>query len=220
VQGVWGYSPLKTAAAYLPFVPAVLATTALTQQGVNRIGPRPLLIAGSAVAAAGMFWASRLTEHSTFAGGMLGPELLLGAGLGPLFVLIFLIGLIKVDNKDTGVASGLVNIGQQVGGAIGLAIVGTVAWSAVASTRQSAVAAAAAAQAGAHPSAAQAAALQAQIDHHAMATGFSQGYLVSAGVLLLSLVIALFMMRVSRADLSGPGPAPEPAGDASAPGPA
>ena len=71
----------------------------------------------------------------------LGPELLAGAGLGPLFVLIFLVGLIKVDNNDTGVASGLVNVGQQVGGAIGLAIVGTVAWSAVASTRRSAAAA-------------------------------------------------------------------------------
>ena len=65
----------------------------------------------------------------------LGPELLAGAGLGPLFVLIFLVGLIKVDNNDTGVASGPVNVGQQVGGAIGLAIVGTVAWGAVASTR-------------------------------------------------------------------------------------
>src|SRR5262249_47113312 len=116
-----------------------------------------------------------------------------------------------------GVASGLVNVGQQVGGAIGLAIVGTVAWSAVASNRQSATAAAAAAaQAGAHPSAAQAAAVQAQIYHHALAAGFPQGYLVSAGAPVLSLVIALFVMRVSRADLSGAGPAPEPAGHASA----
>jgi EmrB/QacA subfamily drug resistance transporter len=217
VQGVWGYSPLKTAAAYLPFVPAVLATTAVTQQGLNRIGPRPLLIVGSAVAAGGMFWLSRLTEHSTFAGGMLGPELLLGAGLGPLFVLIFLVGLTKVNPGDTGVASSLVNVGQQVGGSIGLAIVGTVAWSAVFSNQRSAaVAAAAAARAGAHPSAAQTAALKAQIYHHALATGFSRGYLVSAGVLVLSLVIALFMMRVSRADLSGADPALEPAGDASA----
>ena len=142
----------------------------------------------------------------------------MGAGLGPLFVLIFLIGLIKVATGDTGVASSLVNVGQQVGGAIGLAIVGTVAWSAVASTRQSATAAAAAAaQAGAHPSAAQAAALQAQIYQHALATGFSRGYLVSAGILALIPVIALFVMRVSRADLSGAEPAPEPAGDASSP---
>src|SRR5215813_3711249 len=204
VQEVWGYSPLKTAAAYLPFVPAVLATTAGTQQGVNRIGPRPLLVAGSAVAAGGMFWASRLTEHSTYAGAMLGPELLLGAGLGPLFVLIFLVGLTKVNPGDTGVASGLVNIGQQAGGSIGLAVIGTVAFTVVAGSLQSAkAAAAAAAKAGAHPSAAQAAALRTQAYHHALATGFSQGYLVSAGVLVLPVIIALFMMRVSRQDLSG-----------------
>jgi hypothetical protein len=218
VQDVWGYSALRTAAAYLPFVPAVLVTTAVAQQAVSRVGARPLLIAGSAIAAGGMVWLSRLTVHSTFAGGMLAPELLLGAGLGLLFVPIPLVGLTKVSTGDTGVASGLVNVGQQVGGAIGLAVTGTVAWSAVASTRRSAAAAAAAAaQAGAHPSAAQAAALSAQIHHYALATGFSRGYLVSAGILALIPIIALFVMRVSRADLSGASPEPAPAGDASSP---
>jgi len=78
-----------------------------------------------------------------------------------------------VNTGDTGAASSLINVGQQVGGSIGLAVVGTVAWSAVAdSLRSQAAAAAAAAKAGAHPSAAQAAALQAQIYHHALATGF------------------------------------------------
>ena len=129
-----------------------------------------------------------------------------------------LVGLTKVNPGDTGVASSLVNVGQQVGGAIGLAIVGTVAWSAVASNlRSAAAAAAAAAQAGAHPTAAQAAALQAQIHHHALATGFSKGYLVSAGILALIPVIALFVMRVSRADLSGAEPVRVPAGDVSSP---
>ena len=218
IQDVWGYSALRTGVAYLPFVPVLLATTVLTQQAVTRTGARPLLAAGAATAAGGMFWLSRITEHSTFAGGMLGPELLLGAGLGPPFVLIFLAGLTKVRDNDAGVASSMVNVGQQVGGAIGLAIVGTVAWSAVASNlRSAAAAAAAAAQAGAHPSAAQAAALQAQIYHYALAAGSSRGDLVSAAILALILVIALFVMRVSRADLSGPGPAPEPAGDVSAP---
>ena len=75
-----------------------------------------------------------------------------------------------------------------------------------------------AAQAGAHLSDAQAAAQKAQIYHHALAAGFSRGYLVSAGMLALIPIIALFMMRVSRAGLSGAGPAP--VGDASAPGPA
>ena len=143
IQEVWGYSALKTGVAYLPFVPVMLAATVAAQQGVTRVGARPLLIAGSALGAGAMFWLSRITEHSTFAGGMLGPEMVLGAALGLLFVLIFLVGLTKVSNNDTGVASSLVNVGQQVGGSIGLAVLGTVAWSAVASSLRSQAAAAA-----------------------------------------------------------------------------
>jgi EmrB/QacA subfamily drug resistance transporter len=217
IQDVWGYSPLRTGVAYLPFVPVVLAATVVTQQAVTRIGARPLLIAGSALGAGGMFWLSRITEHSTFAGGMLGPELVLGAGLGPLFVLIFLVGLTKVRNDDAGVASSLVNVGQQVGGSIGLAVVGTVAWSAVAGSLRSQ--AAAAARAGAHATGARAAA--AQMYNHALATGFSRGYLVSAGILALAVIIALTMIRVRRQDLSGTGAEPmAPAGDASSSNPA
>ena len=168
---------------------------------MSRVGARPLLIAGSAAAAGGMFWLSRLTEHSTFAGGFLGPELLIGAGLGPLFVVISLVGLHKVNTGDTGVASSLVNVGQQVGGSIGLAVVGTVAWSAVASSLRSH--AAEVAKAGLHPTGPRAAQLHSQAYHHAVATGFSRGYLVSAGILGLILIIAVFMMRISTADLSG-----------------
>jgi EmrB/QacA subfamily drug resistance transporter len=202
IQDVLGYSALKTGVAYLPFVPPILVTTVLTQRAVTRVGPRPLLVAGSAAAAGAMFWLSRLSEHSTFAGGVLGPELLLAAGLGPLFVLVNLVGLTKVENNDTGVASSLVQVGQQVGGSIGLAIVGTVAWSAVASSVRSQTAAVA--RAGVHLSTAGAAA-QARIYHHALATGFSRGYLVSAGVMALAMVIALVVIRVGRGDMSGAG---------------
>ena len=219
IQEVWGYSALRTGLAYLPYVPAILVMTVVAQRAVSRIGARPLLIAGSALAAGGMVWLSRITEHSTYAGGMLGPALLLGAGLGLLFVPMSLVILNKVNTSDTGAASSLNNVGLQVGGSIGLAVVGTVAWSAVASSlRSQAAAAPAAAKAGAHRSAAQAAALQARMYHHALATGFSRGYLVSAGVLALILIIALFMMRVTRQDLSGAGQ--EPAGDTSSPNPA
>jgi predicted MFS family arabinose efflux permease len=215
IQDVWGYSPLKTGLAYLPFVPVVLVTTVVAQQGVTRIGARPLLAAGAAIAAGGMFWLSRITEHSSFAGGMLGPELVLGAGLGLLFVLVFLVGLTKVSDNDTGVAASLVNAGQQVGGSIGLAIVGTVAWSAVASSMRSQ--AAAAARAGVHATGARAAALQTRMYDHALATGFSRGYLVSAGVMVLAAIIALAVIRIKRQDLSGADPASEPTGDASSP---
>jgi EmrB/QacA subfamily drug resistance transporter len=206
IQDVWGYSALKTGLAYLPFVPLTLVATVLGQQGVTRVGARPLLIAGSAIAAGGMFWLSRITEHSTFAGGMLGPEMVLGAGLGLLFVVVFLVGLTKVSNNDVGVASSLVNVGQQVGGSIGLAIVGTVAWSAVASSLRSQ--AAAAARAGVHATGA----LQTQMYHHALATGFARGYLVSASVLVLAVIIALAVIRVRRQDLSGADPMSEPTG--------
>jgi hypothetical protein len=120
-----------------------------------------------------------------------------------------------VRNDDTGVASSLVNVGQQVGGSIGLAVVGTVAWSAVASSLRSH--AAAAARAGVHVTGTRAAAAQTQIYHHALATGFSRGYLVSAGVLALAAIIALAVMRVTRQDLSGADPMPEPAADTTQP---
>jgi EmrB/QacA subfamily drug resistance transporter len=212
IQDAWGYSPLKAGVAYLPFIPAILAATVVTQQAVTRIGARPLLIAGGAVSAGAMFWLSRITEHSTFASGMLGPELLLGAGLGPIFVLTSLVGLTKVSDNDTGVASSLVNVGLEVGGSIGLAVVGTVAWSAVASSLRSQ--AAAAARAGVHATGARAAAAQAQIYHHALATGFSRGYLVSAGVLALAAILAATMIRVSRQDLSDRNPMPARPGGA------
>jgi len=211
IQDVLGYSALKTGVAYLPWVPAVLVTTVVAQQAVTRVGARPLLAAGALISAGGMLWLSRITEHSTFAGGVLGPELVLGAGLGLLFVLIFLVGLFRVSDNDAGVASGLVNVGQQVGGSIGLAVVGTVAWSAVASSVRSQ--AAAAARAGVHVSAA----LRTQMYDHALATGFSRGYLVSAGVLALAVIIALAVMRIRRQDLSGVDPMPEAAGDTTSP---
>ena len=116
-----------------------------------------------------------------------------------------------MDNDDTGAASSLINVGQQVGGSIGLAVVGTVAWSAVASSLRSQ--AAAAARAGVHATGARAAALQTQIYHHALATGFSRGYLVSAGILALAVIIALAVIRVTRQDLSGATPALAAAGD-------
>jgi hypothetical protein len=121
-----------------------------------------------------------------------------------------------VNPGDAGAASSLNNVGQQVGGSIGLAVLGTVAWSAVASNLRSA--AAAAAKAGVHRSAANAAALHTQIDHHALAAGFSRGFAVSAGILALAMLIALVVVRVRRQDLSGAGT--EPAGQTSAPNPA
>ena len=221
VQTVWGYSALKTGIAYLPLVTAVMAMAGVSAALVPRIGARPLLLAGSAAAAGGMFWLSRISEHSTYTGGLLGPMLVTAAGLGMLFMPLTLVALSKVSDRDAGLAASLPNVGQQVGGSIGLAILGTVAWTVVAGTvRSSAAAAAAAARAG-HPLAGTAAQVKTAIYDHALSAGFARGFEVSAGIMLIALIITITAVRVSRADLAGAQAAPaaqaSPAGaDASA----
>jgi EmrB/QacA subfamily drug resistance transporter len=222
VQTVWGYSALKTGVAYLPMVAVIMAGAGLSTQLVPRIGARPLLLAASTIATGGMFWLSRISEHSSYVSGLLGPMLVTAAGLGLLFMPLTLVALSKVEDRDAGLAGSLVNTGQQVGGSIGLAVLGTVAWTVVANTsRHSAVAAKAAATAAAkaghplHVTAAQAKAAQAAIYDHALAVGFSRGFEVSAGIMLLALIVTIVMIRVRRADLAGTAlpiagaPAPE-----------
>jgi predicted MFS family arabinose efflux permease len=212
VQNVWGYSALRTGVSYLPMVAMIMVASAAASQLVSRIGARPLMIAGSILGTGGMFWLSRVTEHSTYAGGLLGPMMLTATGMGLIFVPLSLVSLTKVANTDTGVASSLLNVGQQVGGALGLAILGTVAWSAVADSlhAQAAAAAAAAKHATVHLSQAQQAALAKAATNHALAHGFSQGYVVSAGIMLLALIITLVAIRVRREDLSGVNPMAAP----------
>ena len=215
VQHVWGYSPFKTGVAYLPMVAIIMAMSGLSTQLVPRIGARPLLIVASAISVGGMFWLSRINEHSTYAGGLIGPMLVTGAGLGLLFMPVTLVALARVEEKDAGLAASLPNVGQQVGGAIGLAILGTVAWTVVANTaRNSAAAAKAAAVAAAkaghplHLSAAQAKAAQTGLYDHALATGFSRGFIVSAGIMVLALLVAIVLIQVRREDLAGVSPMP------------
>ncbi len=212
VQGVWGYSALKTGIAYLPMIATVMVASGIASQLVNRIGARPLLLAGSMILTGGMFWLSRITEHSHYASGLLGPMMVTALGMGLLFVPVSLVALAGVGNNDAGVASSLLNTGQQVGGSIGLAILGTVAWSAVANSihAQAAAAATAAKHAAVHLSAAQQAVAQKAITDHAYSAGFSKGYLVSAGIALLALIITVVAIRVKREDLSGINPMAAP----------
>ena len=112
--------------------------------------------------------------------------------------------------QDSGVASSLLNTGQQVGGAIGLALLGTVAWTTVAESvsSQLAHAAEAAAKAG-QPLPKQGIPPPASIYDHALAIGFSRGFLVSAGIALLALLVAIATIRVRRQELTGAVPAPQ-----------
>ena len=187
-QEIWGYSPLRTGVAFLPFAAALLVGSAVAAQFVPRIGARPLLIAGAAASAGGLYWLSRMSEHGTYAGDLLGAALTIGVGLGLLFVPLSLVALARVGEADTGVASSLLNAGRQVGAAIGLAVLGTVAWTV-------------AAHAAAGPTTRSAVAQAAY--RHALAAGFDRAFLVGAGIAVLLLVIAIVAIRIRRADLNG-----------------
>jgi len=208
VQTVWHYSALKTGVAYLPMVATIMVMAGLSAQLVPRIGARPLLLAGSAISSGGMFWLSRINEQSHYAGGLLGPMMVTAAGLGMLFMPVTLIALSRVEDRDSGLASSLVNTGQQVGGSIGLALLGTVAWTVVANTARSSAAAAKAAAKAGHPLQVNPARAQAAIYDHALSIGFARGFEVSAGIMLLALIITIAAIRVKRSDLAGVQPMP------------
>ncbi|HYA51917.1 MAG TPA: MFS transporter, partial [Streptosporangiaceae bacterium] len=205
VQNVWGYSALKTGVAYLPMVGVIMLMAGVSAQLVPRIGARPLLLAGSLIGAGGMFWLSQIDEHSTYVGGLLGPMMVTAAGLGMLFMPLTLVALSKVQDRDAGLASSLLNTGQQVGGSIGLALLGTVAWTVVSNSIHAQVkaAAAAAAKAGQPIHAAAGGHLPAAIYDRALSVGFSRGFLVSSGIALLGFLVTLVMIRVKRSDLAG-----------------
>jgi hypothetical protein len=200
VQDAWGYSALRAGLAFLPLTAAVLATSAAAARLVPRVGARPLLLAGAAASAGGLYWLSRVTEHGTYAGGLLGPILVIGAGLGLLFVPLSLVALARVAEADSGVASSLLNTARQVGGCIGLAVLGTVAWSVVANSAhaQAAAAAQAASASSPAPAARTTAAVQAATYQNALAAGFDRAALVAAGIALLMLVVAIAVIRVRR----------------------
>ena len=191
VQDVWGYSALRTGVAFLPLTAALLAASAAATALVPRIGARPLLLAGGAASAGGLYWLSRVTEHGTYAGGLLGPGLVIGAGLGLLFVPLPLVALARVAEADSGVAASLLNTGRQVGGSIGLAVLGTVAWTVVADGART------------HGAAARTCLMETAAYRHALTAGFDRAFLVAAGIAMLILVIAIAVIRVRRADLSG-----------------
>jgi predicted MFS family arabinose efflux permease len=201
VQDVLGYSPLRSGVAFLPFAGMLVVISGLAGRLVARAGPRPLMLAGAAATSGGMYWFSRIGVHTAYVSGLLGPSLLTAAGLGLLFVPLSLVALARVRDQDSGLASSLLNTGQQVGGAIGLAALGTVAWTAVADSARSQIAAAAAAAARAGRSLA-GPQMRESIYHHALAAGITRGFLAASGIALAALVTTAVTIRVRREDLT------------------
>ncbi|MFL5887053.1 MAG: MFS transporter [Thermoleophilaceae bacterium] len=127
VQELLGYSPLKTGLAFLPMTAGIVVGAGIAQQLIARIGVRATALIGMSLASVGLFTLSGLPVSGTYAANLLPSFGLLSVGLGLVFAPITLIATTNVDARDAGLASGLLNTSQQVGGALGLAILSTLA---------------------------------------------------------------------------------------------
>ncbi len=127
VQEILGYSPLRAGLAFLPVTAGIVIGAGLAQQLIRRFGVRNVAIAGITIAAAGLAWLTRLPVHGTYLGDLLAGLLPMSIGIGLTFVPITLLGTGGVREDDAGLASGLFNTAQQVGGSLGLAIFSTLA---------------------------------------------------------------------------------------------
>jgi EmrB/QacA subfamily drug resistance transporter len=131
LQKIMGFSPLRAGVAFLPMTITLFAVSRLAPRLMPRLGSKPLMIAGMLPAIASMAWLSRVTPATSYWSGIFGPMLLLGIGMGLVFVPLTTASLAGVPAADSGAASGLVNMLQLVGGALGLgvlvAVYGTVA---------------------------------------------------------------------------------------------
>ena len=128
VQQVLGYSAVKTGLTFLFTAGTVVIVAGLSQALTTRIGPRPVLVIGMLLITAGMLWYTQIPVSGSFVSNLLGGYLLVGFGMAFAFIPMSIAALAGVQEHEAGLASGLINTSQQVGGALGVAIVSTVAF--------------------------------------------------------------------------------------------
>jgi EmrB/QacA subfamily drug resistance transporter len=127
MQDVLHFSALKTGFAFVPGALAIIIGAQTASRLVSKVGPRRIIVAGTVCAAIGMWWLSRLPATGNYYAHVLPPLLLVSLGLGLSIVPVTVAATMGVDRKEAGLASGLVNTTRQVGGALGLAALATIA---------------------------------------------------------------------------------------------
>ena len=165
LQRVLGYSAIKAGTSLLPLAVGTVVAAGLASPLIARIGIRKVLLAGLVLFAAGLVWFAQLPVHGTYLADVLGPSLLIALGLGIAFVAITILSVSGVKDREYGLASGLVNTTQQIGGALGLAVL-----SSIATTRTDHLAATG------HPL------------NQALTLGFHTAFLGAAGFVLLAII--------------------------------
>src|SRR5213596_3627572 len=129
MQQVLGYSPIHAGLSYLPLALTIIVAAGLGGQLVTRFGFKPILAAGMLFVAVGLAWFSQVSVGGGFLTDILGPSLLAALGLGFGFVTSTIAAVAGVEQREQGLASGLINTSQQIGGALGLAVLSTIATS-------------------------------------------------------------------------------------------
>jgi EmrB/QacA subfamily drug resistance transporter len=194
MQQVLHYSPLKAGFSYLPLALTIIISAGVASQLVSRFGFKPVLVFGMGLVAVGLLMFSGVAVNGTYASDVLPASLVAGAGLGFSFVPVTIAAVSGVRDDDAGLASGLINTSQQIGGALGLAVLSTISIS-----RTDDVMAAAHGAPGELP--------------HALTEGFSSAFTAGAGFAILGIVLGLLLVegrpRAERVDA-------EPASEAAA----
>jgi EmrB/QacA subfamily drug resistance transporter len=190
MQSVLGYSAIKAGLSYLPLAVTIVLAAGIASPLVTRIGFKPVLATGMVLISAGLLWFSQISADGSYVSDVLGPSLVAAAGLGFAFVPQTIAAVSGVAEHQAGLASGLINTSQQVGGALGLAVLSTVAFTQIEDV---------AATTGVPPSAT------------VLTDGYADAFMVGSGIALLGLAATLFLIRSrdSRAhvELAEPEPA-------------
>jgi len=179
LQQVLGYGPLKAGLAYVPLSLLIITSAGVASQLVTRVGFKPTLITGMLFVTAGLLWFSQVSAPGgSYVGDVLFPSMLAAVGLGFAFVTSTIAAVTGTEPSEAGLASGLINTSQQVGGALGLAITATVASSATSSAFEDGE----------------------RVRTVALTDGFQNAFLTCAGLALLGAILAavLISSRDSR----------------------
>ena len=169
IQRVLGYGPLKAGIAFLPFTAGIMISAGVASQFAPRLGVRPVAAVGMLLTAAGLLLLTQLPVHGSYAANVLPSIALSSLGMGAVFMPLTLIATTGLDDEDQGLASGLFNTAQQVGGALGLAVLSTLAASRTSS-------------AGGSPM-------------HALVLGFHWAFAAGAVVMFAALAVMIALLR-------------------------
>jgi EmrB/QacA subfamily drug resistance transporter len=176
MQEVLGYSALKAGLSYLPLALAIIASAGVASVLVTKLGFKKVLLAGLGLITIALLWFGQVPVSGSYVSDLLGPMVVAAVGLGFAFVPVTIAAVSNVSEDESGLASGLINTSQQIGGALGLAVLGTIA-----STRTEDLITTAQGAPAAIPG--------------ALTEGFQLAFLTGAGFAVLGIIATLVLVR-------------------------